>query len=288
MRLFQILTRYVATGKRKVTRKLLEQVRREANEKPGSKPSAPHKRKPHGSTRWCYAALLAALVITVSLGIGHAVTMEHSMTNITGTHGYSAASLFNEANAFARNGKTGPAVLDYERALLLAPNNANIAANLHFVRAKAGLPNAPESWFPHDLSFARPNTLAWLGSLGFLLAGMSLILGRLHPQRRLAFRSLTVVGVLVAATVIGSAIAIWPKMKEAIVITSETPARNSPVLNAGLAFKLPEGAEVMVRAQHQGFTLVQTSAGRSGWVARTDIARVMPQSGGQAQPNNRT
>jgi len=59
-------------------------------------------------------------------------------------------------------------------------------------------------------------------------------------------------------------------------------------LNAEPAFKLPEGAQVMVRAQHQGFTLVQTSAGRYGWVARTDIARVMPQSGGQAQPNNRT
>jgi hypothetical protein len=288
MRLFQILTRCVATGKRKVTRKLLDQVRREADGKPCSKPSAPHKRKSHDSARWCYASLLAALVITVSLGVGHAVTMEHSMTNIPGKSGYSAASLFNQANAFARNGKTGPAVLDYERALLLAPNNANIVANLYFVRAKAGLPNAPESWFAQDLSFARPNTLAWLGSVGFLLAGLSLILGRLRPQRRLAFRSLAVVGALVAATVIGSAINTWPKMQEAIVITSETPARNSPVLNAEPAFKLSEGAEVMVRAQHQGFTLVQTLAGRSGWVARTDIARVVPQSGGQVQPTNRT
>jgi hypothetical protein len=32
-----------------------------------------------------------------------------------------------------------------------------------------------------------------------------------------------------------------------------------------------------MRAEHQDFALVQTSAGRSGWVARADLARVMPQ-----------
>jgi hypothetical protein len=32
-----------------------------------------------------------------------------------------------------------------------------------------------------------------------------------------------------------------------------------------------------MRAEHQDFALVRTAAGRSGWVARADLARVVPQ-----------
>jgi tetratricopeptide (TPR) repeat protein len=193
------------------------------------------------------------------------------------TSGYSAAALFNRANACAREGKSGLAILNYERALLLAPNEADIAANLHFVRAKAGLPDAPENWFTRSLLYARPNTLAWLGSLGLVLAGMSLLLVRLYPQRRLAFRSSTFAGVLLVATAIGSAITMWPRINEAVVISREAPARIAPVSAAEAAFKLHEGETVTMRAEHQDFALVQTSAGRSGWVARADLARVVPQ-----------
>jgi uncharacterized protein YgiM (DUF1202 family) len=121
-----------------------------------------------------------------------------------------------------------------------------------------------------------------------MLAGMSLLLVRLQPQRRLAFRSLTIVGALLVATALGSAITTWPMMKAAVVITSETPARISPVSNAEATFKLREGETVTVRAEHQGFALVQTSAGRSGWVARADLARVVPQSGDRSQSTHRT
>ena len=107
---------------------------------------------------------------------------------------------------------------------------------------------------------------------------MSLLLVRLYPQRRLAFRSLTFAGVLLVATAIGSAITTWPRVNEAVVISREAPARIAPVPAAEAAFKLHEGETVTMRAEHQDFALVQTSAGRSGWVARADLVRVVPQS----------
>jgi uncharacterized protein YgiM (DUF1202 family) len=110
-----------------------------------------------------------------------------------------------------------------------------------------------------------------------VLAGMSLLLVRLYPQRRLAFRSSTFAGVLLVATAIGSAITMWPRINEAVVISREAPARIAPVSAAEAAFKLHEGETVTMRAEHQDFALVQTSAGRSGWVARADLARVVPQ-----------
>jgi tetratricopeptide (TPR) repeat protein len=276
MRLFHILTRRVGEGKVKVTQKLLNRVRCEMGETPRSKPPAARRKKHRGVVRLCCAALAEVLALPIFLFTAQAATVAQPSANSTTTTGYSAAALFNQGNADARQGKTGPAILNYERALLLAPNDADIAANLHFVRAKSGLPDAPENWFVRSLTLARPNTLAWFGSFGLVLAGASLILIRLHPQRRLVFRSLTVVGALLIVTAIGNALTTWPQLNEAVVITSQAPARITPVSDAEPAFKLPAGETVAVRAEHQGFALVQTAAGRFGWVARADFALVVP------------
>jgi Flp pilus assembly protein TadD len=48
---------------------------------------------------------------------------------------YSADGLYNLANSYARDGKPGLAVLSYERAALLAPDDPDINANLAYVRA---------------------------------------------------------------------------------------------------------------------------------------------------------
>jgi hypothetical protein len=150
------------------------------------------------------------------------------------------------------------------------------------------LPDAPQSWLTRGLTCARPNTLATLGIFGLLIAAMSMLLVRLYPQQRVAFRTLTFAGALLIATAIGGAITMWPKINEAVVIVRDASARTSPVLAAEPLFKLREGETVTVRAEHQDFSLVQTSTGRSGWVGRADISRVVPQSGNRSLPINRT
>ena len=287
MRLFHILTRRVAEGKMKVTRKLLKRVSREAGGKPCSRPPKPRRRKRGGFSQSFCAALMTTLTLSWWLVAAQGAIGAPPRDSTIATGGYSAAALFNQANAYARDGKPGLAILNYERARLLAPGDADIAANLHSVRAKAGLADAPEDWFTRGLTWASPNTLAWLGSFGLVLAGMSMLLVRLHPRRRLAFRWLTFAGALLVATAIGSAITIWPEVNEAVVIASEAPARTSPVPVAESVFKLREGETVAVRAEHQDFVLVQTSAGRSGWVARAELSRVVPRLSG-SQSTNRT
>jgi hypothetical protein len=223
-------------------------------------------------------ALGAALTLPLGFVTSHAATSAPPGESHRATSGYSAAALFNQANTDARKGKTGPAILNYERALLLAPADADIAANLHFVRAKAGLPDASENGFARSLTYTRPNTLAWLGSCGLMLAGLSVLLGHVYPQRRRAFRALTFAGALLVANAVASAITLWPSVNEAVVIVRAAPARTSPVLAVEPAFQLREGETVTVRAEHGDFMLVQTPAGRSGWVAGAELARVVPQS----------
>src|SRR6185503_20940671 len=84
---------------------------------------------------------------------------------------YSADDLYNVANSYARAGKAGLAVLNYERAALLAPQDADIRANLEYVRAAAHVPAQPRSLLARIAEAASPASAAWLGVFGLALAG---------------------------------------------------------------------------------------------------------------------
>lgn len=180
----------------------------------------------------------------------------------------SAAALFNRGNECARAHKTAMAILYYERAQLLAPNNKDIAANLHFVRSRAGLPDLAESWVASSFTFLSANTMAWLGSLGLVLAGISLFF------RQPGFKALTIAGALLFGTAVGSAIARCPKINSAVVMVRDAIVRTSPAAAAESIFKLREGDTVTVLAVHRHFALVQTSTGHSGWIVRDNISRI--------------
>ena len=75
---------------------------------------------------------------------------------------------------------------------------------------------------------------------------------------------------------IANAVALWPIMHQAVVITAATPVRVSPVTTEEPLFVLPEAAIVAMHGEHEGFILVQTQAGRSGWVPAANLARIVP------------
>src|SRR5580692_10933415 len=81
---------------------------------------------------------------------------------------YSAAALYNLANSYARAGKPGMAVLNYERAALLAPTDADIQANLDLVRSRLHLPPPVQGALSRIARIAGPVTVAWIGVLGIL------------------------------------------------------------------------------------------------------------------------
>src|ERR1700722_7221745 len=98
--------------------------------------------------------------------------------------GYSAATLYNLANAYARAGKPGFAVLNYERAKLLDPNDPDIEANLNHVLQGAGLPPESRTQFERTSGIVGPQMLAWLGVLGLLIAGTGVLRARFFSRTR--------------------------------------------------------------------------------------------------------
>jgi len=190
--------------------------------------------------------------------------------------GYSAAALYNQANAYARAGKPGLAVLNYERARLLDPGDPDIDANLRHLRETSRLPPDSRDAFSRVAGTVNPQILAWAGLAGFLAAGVALLARRRYGVHRRKLAAAAAVGVLLAAAAAANAVALWPTVHTAIVIASSAPVRVSPTSTGDPLFTLTEARSVRIRAQHDDFMLIQTPEGRSGWVSATDVAAVVP------------
>ena len=190
--------------------------------------------------------------------------------------GYSAAALYNAANAYARAGKPGMAVLNYERASLLAPNDPDIEANLRLVREPLRLPSESRNALARAVPRAGPTSLAWSGVMGLLIVGVSLLAGQVYPGHRWVRRGATVIGIAMIGLTAANAMVLWQKLHEAIVIASDTAVRVSPAPMGDPLFVLTEAETVKMTAEHEGFVLIQTRAGRTGWAARASLAPIVP------------
>jgi hypothetical protein len=188
---------------------------------------------------------------------------------------FSAPALYNLANAYARGGKPGLAVLNYERARLLEPNDPDIDANLRHVREASGLPPESRSGFERLAGIASSRLLAWLGILGVGMAGISALARRSYPRHRRKLLAAVLLGVSLLGLSVGQGVALWPIM-HAAVITRAAPVRVSPVPIEEPLFVLPEAAVVSMSAEHDGFVLVRASSGRAGWVSSANLVPIIP------------
>jgi hypothetical protein len=194
---------------------------------------------------------------------------------------YSAPALYNLANAYARAGQPGLAVLNYERARLLDPSDPDIAANLHHVREAVGLAPETRTAFDRIAGTLSPRIMAWLGVLGLLLAGGGALARRAYPRHRRMLLLATVAGISLLGATVANAVALWPLMHEAVVVTHTAPVRVSPVSIEEPLLVLPEATIVRVGAEHEGYVLVRIKGGRSGWVPSASLAPIVPKQGGR-------
>lgn len=190
--------------------------------------------------------------------------------------GYSAAGLYNLANSYARAGKPGMAVLNYERARLLAPNDPDVEANLQFVRSSAHLPAETRSTFERVAGTASPLLLAWVGLAGLFIVGACVLAGRSSVRHRRLRHAGILLGVGMVCLTVCNGLALWPKLHAGVVIAAATPVRVSPVPMGDALFTLAEGETVKLGAEHEGFTLIRTRGGRSGWVSKANVAPIAP------------
>jgi hypothetical protein len=186
----------------------------------------------------------------------------------------SAPELFNQANAAQRANRLGPAILGYERARLLSPNESSIEQNLRIAREKAGL-SAPAIPI-----WQRP--AHWLGFDDWaLLVSSALFMGcgLFFAFRYVPRRAISWIGASCGAAVVLAATAIalrWNELDRAVIQNAQAKAHIAPAADAQTTFDLKAGEMVTAQREYGDFVLVRTSDQRSGWVSKSDVDRVIP------------
>jgi len=203
---------------------------------------------------------------------------------ILASDGNSAAVLFNLGNASLRAGVIGDAILSYERALLLAPRDQDIRANLRQARKAANLPLPEDGAWTRLVHLLTTNGWAWLASAALYLLCATLLAFRLlrDDARRASLRrglrggaagaaALLLVAAAAGATRLG-------ELDRAVVLASDPVLRVAPYASATASSELAPGDIVRVERTHEGFALVRTGAGKSGWVSEASVARIAQQN----------
>ncbi len=216
------------------------------------------------------------LVAALAFRAGHAVAQISQPTPARAP--YSADGFYNLANSYARAGKPGLAVLNYERAALLAPGDPDINANLAYVRAAAHVPVVPAGWFARLLLTTSPALAAWLGISGIVLVGSGLMAIRATSRFPWISRSAVALGVAQISLTACNALLLWPRMHEGVVLIDRTAVRAAPASMADTEFVLREAESVRMTGEYREFVLVRTIGGLSGWVARANIGAVVPRA----------
>lgn len=194
-----------------------------------------------------------------------------------------AADYYNAGNALYRMGKVGQALAHFEKALVLAPRNADIKYNLGLAReslSKSGtLPKDQSFWFGTFVPIARkiPEEFADL-LLALTTAALALLAYRARKQK-LTFQSAVLqpnflavlglwffMGALTAGTVMAH------RAKLAAVTADTGVARSGPSDTFTELFKLPAGTMVELTGESRdGWRQVRFSLGNVGWIGDKDL-----------------
>ena len=210
----------------------------------------------------------------------------HTATDVynqTLARGLGSAKLYyNLGNACFKDERLGEAILNYNRALRLAPGNDDIRYNLGVAEAmtKDNIEAIPEFFLASWLRAVRHvmGCTSWsILSLVALLAALGLFLLYLLAQR-LPLRKAGFYGTLVAFLLF--VVTTWFAAGErheilddtqAVVMTASTAVKSSPDKSSTDLFVLHEGTKVTVTDRLDDWCEVVIADGKKGWLERSKI-----------------
>ena len=190
--------------------------------------------------------------------------------------GKGSANLFyNLGNTHHRLGAPGPAMLSYERALVLDSRHPEARANLDFLRSQTGAVPWPTSWidwlFPArwaDVAVVVGMIAVWVAV--FLLAGMFLT-----PRRE---KLGLWIGVTVLLSLVGyAAMVVWSAEQGralAIVTEKTVEAHLAPAESSTPGAVLPAGSQVRVLSVRGDWIYCALPTQGRGWISTKALGRI--------------
>ncbi len=197
--------------------------------------------------------------------------------------GESAEVYYNLGNSYYKAGNIAKAILNYERALLLKPGNADIRANLEIARAKTidKVTPIPDiffvAWVKSLANCCSVDAWAWGGIVCFLLLlaacvlfffSKAVALKKTGFIAGLCFLVLSVCCNLFASQQRGRLL----NRSEAIVLSPSVTVRSTPSESGTSLFILHEGHKVQIKdGTMREWKEIQLEDGKVGWLPASSI-----------------
>lgn len=192
----------------------------------------------------------------------------------------SAGLFYNIGNSYFRLGKTGYAILYYEKSRKLSPRDSDILENLRYARnkildridVKKSINIRELLVFPKYLNLFE----SWVLFLFSYILLWIFILLRLYLRGRIIDVSL-IVFVLIfvcSSTAFYSVYSDENLQTRAVIVETETEVKSGNDLKSATLFKLHEGSTVNVLSENGNWTKIGLADGKKGWLPNADIRTV--------------
>lgn len=188
---------------------------------------------------------------------------------------------FNIGNCYARRGMMGHALVSYERARLLIPQDSDLRANYEFIRSELALPEVTQDLWGKMLDgINEAFPVAMLGIIVLILYACIFVcigFGIVFVAARRVITSIIFI-VFMVTTVGGFA---WYRKinfvnRGAIVIVGDAPVRFEPA-DAGTVYcTLTAGSRIEILESIGAWAKVLRSDGKIGWVQNSAFEKISP------------
>ncbi|HZV34333.1 MAG TPA: hypothetical protein VFB72_07120 [Verrucomicrobiae bacterium] len=186
----------------------------------------------------------------------------------------SSGTWHNLGDAEWQLGRTGPAILAWERALWMNPYNTNAHSNLRFAR-KAKLLDSPElTWFEICSTWLPVNAWPWIAGLSLWVAVAMVILPGVFRLPRAGWhQAVAAAGLAIFLLSIPALVGIQSRARIAVVLQRNTNLRLTPTADAQALAHLAAGETVRLERERGNYVYARTEAG-AGWIDRSQIALI--------------
>lgn len=197
----------------------------------------------------------------------------------------SAEVYFNLGNAYYKMGKIAPSIYNFEKALLLKPNDKDATINLGYARKMAidDIKEVPKVGFSKMLynltGTYHYNTWAWI-AVGFAFGFLAMFIGYYFAGtttlKRIFFVAMFATLLVIVISVLS---AIFVKSVDAnehpaIVFAEVIAVKSEPSQNSEDAFVLHEGTKVNVLETVDNWKKIELADDSIGWIESSAIKEV--------------
>ena len=185
-----------------------------------------------------------------------------------------SGTLQNLGNAEWKLGRTGPAILAWERALWLDPFHKAARMDLSFARKTAQLEAPDLAWYEVISTWLPANWWAWIAGVSLWLAvGMVMLPGILRLRKATWHQAVSAFCLMVFLLSVPAYIGLHTRSRIGFVLQADTLLRLTPTLEAQAVTRLAAGEPARLVRTRGPYVLLRTSR-TLGWVERAQCGLI--------------